>query len=608
MPRRPLTLMALLAVLGVAWLGMPGLSSASFTATSKNAVSTVTASADWTPPVVALRNPGTAVKGTVPVVADASDSGTGVANVTIEYLAPGASAWTTLCTTATSPYTCSWATANLADGGYSLRATALDNAGYSTTSDVLTTTVANNLLVVLGDPGDIVKGIPTLTTSLYNQGALPYTVSVQYQVSGTTGTWKTLCSATQVTSPYTCTWNTATNPFVQGESYDLRSVASAAGIVPTYSATVLGVMVDNVAPAVTMTDPGTPLRGTSTFTATATDADAGVAQVQLQYQRSTTSTWTTFCTVVADPYSCRFDTTGLADGTYAFRAIATDAIGNATTSASVTGRVVDNTVSSVSVEDPGAYLGGSVTLRASAASSAGIASVRIERASNGSSTWTAVCTDTTAPYTCTWDTTTVADGLYDLRAILTDGQGRTLTSTVLAARRVDNTPLRGYDVQGTNGGAQIAKLDAGDTLRLTYTQLVSPGTISTGWTGASIPVTLRLRDALVLGSSGNNDTLDIQRNGSTVNLGSINLKQNYIKNNKTTTFNATMVATTSTVAGQSATVVTITVGTLASGGSLRAPGAAAAMVWTPSALATDPNGSTCSAGPVTESGTLDKDF
>jgi hypothetical protein len=62
------------------------------------------------------------------------------------------------------------------------------------------------------------------------------------------------------------------------------------------------------------------------------------------------------------------------------------------------------------------------------------------------------------------------------------------------------------------------------------------------------------------------------------------------------------------VDGQTATVVTVTVGPLLSGGALRTEGAAAAMTWSPSGLATDLSGNPCSIAPVTELGALDKDF
>ncbi|KAA1416860.1 signal peptidase I [Nocardioides humilatus] len=605
MPSRPLTLMAITAVVGVAGFGMPSFSSASFNATTGNASSTVSAANDWTPPTVSVNDPGTVVKDTVTITATAADTRSGINNVVIQYFAPGAAGWTTICTATTAPYSCSWNTKSGVDGSYSLRAIATDNVGYMTFSDEVSTQVANNLLVVLSDPGDIVKGSVNLTTTIYNAGLSVPIVKVEYAVTGTT-TWKNLCT-TLVIAPYTCVWNTAGAAFTQGESYDLRATATI-GTTNTTSAVVTDVLIDNVAPTVTMTDPGTPLRGTATFAATATDADAGIAQVQLQYQRSGTSTWTTFCTPTAEPYSCRYNTTQLADGTYAFRAVATDAIGNATTSATVTNRVIDNTVASVSMEDPGAYLSGTVTLTSTASSTAGIASVRIERAVNGTSTWTTVCTDTSSPYTCSWDTTAVADGLYDLRAVMTDSRGATTTSTIVSARRVDNSPLKAYDVQATNG-ASAGKLAATDTLKLTYSEQINLTTVLAGWNGSSTSVVVRLRDSIAAGSSGNNDTVDILKavNGTVIPLGTINLKGNFIKNNKTAQFNATMVATNTTVNGNTATLITLTLGTLANGSGLRA-GAAANMVWTPSASVTDLTGRACSTTPVTELGALDKDF
>lgn len=602
MSRRPLALIALALVARLAVFGVPTPSGATFTSSTTNAVSTVTASTDWTPPAVTLHNPGTPVKGTVVLSADATDGETGIATVAIQYYS--GSAWVAVCTTTASPYSCSWSTTSLADGSYALRAVATDRAGYSTTSDTVQTTVANNLLVQLADPGAIVRGNVTLTASVYNAGTVSYSVAIQYAPTGTT-TWKNIC--TVPAAPYTCTWNTTGSAFTQGASYDLRAVATA-GSTSTTSATVVDVLVDNVAPTTTMQDPGSPLRGTVTLAVTASDAESGIAQVLVQYQLSGASTWTTACTLTIDPFSCRFDTTQLADGTYSFRSVATDVAGNTTTSATVANRSVDNTVSSVSMEDPGAYLSGTVNLNATASSTAGVTSVRIDRAPSGTTTWTAVCTDTTSPYSCSWDTTTVADGLYDFRAVLVDGRGATTISTTASARRVDNSPLRGYDVQGVNGGATVGKMDAGDVLRLTYTDQINPATISSGWTGAAIPVTLRLRDGGLLSLGSKGDTVDVFRSGVAVNLGSINLKNDYLGGGKTVQFNATMATSTTTVNGTTATVVTITIGTAASGGGLRTVSGTSAMVWTPSAAVTDINGLPGSATPTTELGVLDRDF
>jgi hypothetical protein len=581
-------------------VGMPLASSAAFFASS-TATATVRAAADWTPPTVSLDDPGSPVKGTVTLTATAADAETGVASVTLQYRAPNGTSWVTLCTDTTAPYSCSWNTVGLADGSYSLRALAVDNAGYSTTSATRTTTVANNILVILDEPADIVRGTVPLSVTLYNAGSVSYTVRFEWAPAGTTG-WKTIC--TDNTAPYTCNWVTTS---FANQDYDLRAVA-VSGSVTHVSEVVTDVLVDNLAPTVSMVDPGSPLRGTVTLMSNASDAHSGVAQVQIQYAVTGTTTWRDACTIDAEPFSCRFDSTRLVDGSYSFRAVATDFAGNTTTSATVSNRLVDNTVSSVSLNDPGTFLRGTVSVSAEANSTAGVTAVRFQRAVAGSNSWTDLCTDATAPYGCAWDTTTVADGLYDLRAIMTDGAGGTTTSAVLANRRVDNTPFRGVDVQTANGGSTPGKLEVGDQVQLTFSKEAAPTSISAGWDGSPVAVTLRIRDGNLFNLGNKADMLDVLRNGAPVNLGMVNLREDYIKSGKTSQFNATMVLTTTTVDGVAASRVTITTtsGVLLTG--LRTVSTPMAMTWTPSAAVRDLSGAVLSEATVTELGALDREF
>ncbi|WGX96523.1 Ig-like domain-containing protein [Nocardioides sp. L-11A] len=599
--RHPLTLR--LAVLGLLSAGLMLTSTASSDATyvrSTSNTATVRAAADWTPPAVALAPPATPVQGTVTLSATAADAESGIASVVVQYLAPGDSSWTTLCTTTVAPFSCAWNTRAGVDGGYALRARAVNGAGYTTVSDSVSTTVANNVLVVLGDPGEVVRGSVSLKTSVYNGGLLPWLVSVQYTTNGGTN-WKTLC--TGLSAPFTCTWSTTT---FSNDSFDLRAVATA-GLTSATSAVVSDVLVDNVAPTVAMVDPGSPLSGTATFAATAGDVGSGVQQVVLQYAAGGAG-YQNLCVLTADPYSCRYPTTTLADGTYAFRAVATDTAGNTATSAAVTGRVVDNTVSSVSLDDPGAFLSGQATITAQANSTAGIASVRIQYAPGGTIAWTDLCTVTAAPYSCIWDTTTVANGVYDLRAVLTDGRGATSASAILGGRRIDNSRLRAVDVQTGNGEGTAGRVDAGDTVTLTYSDVVAPTSITPGWSGAALPVTLRLRDGNLLGGTGKTDAIDVLRNGASVQLGSVGLREDYVKGRKTVQFNATLTAATITVDGVQRTVVTVTVGTLSGGSGLRTVSTASTMVWTPSTAALSTTGGACAAAPAAESGAPDREF
>lgn len=472
----------------------------------------------------------------------------------------------------------------------------------SSTSRASTWSVAASVpkILVLEDTPDDVRGVVPLVATLNEASGRAFAVRIEYAPAGTT-TWRTICSDSA--APYTCSWTTTG---VANGDYDLRAVATT-GTTTYTSALVEDVTVDNLAPTVTMQDPGTPLRGTVTTSATATDAHSGVTRVVIQYAATGSSTFRDVCTVTDVPYSCRFDTTTVPGGSYSFRAVATDAAGNATTSATVANRVVDNTVASVSVEDPGPFLSGTVPVTTSASSSAGIASVRIQRATAGTTAWTDICTDTTAPYSCSWVTTGVADGSYDLRAVMLDNGGRTTTSATVTNRRVDNSPMRGADVQTANGGSTIGRMQSGDSMTLTFTQQATLTSITPGWTGAALPVTVRLRDGSLVGA-GSNDTVTVLRSGAAVNLGAIDLKQSYIKSLRTAEFAATMTAGTTTVNGVTATRVTITIGAQTSGSSLPTVSTPSVMVWTPSTLATNLTGRAASTTPTSETGVSDREF
>jgi hypothetical protein len=595
MSRGPLLLVSLLAVVLVGF-GLSGTSSASFTARTVNG-STITAADDWTPPVVAVENPGATVSGTVDVVAVAGDADSGIAHVAIQYAAAGAG-WTTLCTTTSVPYRCSWVTTTTPDGTYLLRAVATDRAGYTTTSSTVSTSVVNTVGVVLAHPGDIVRGNVPLTATVRNSGGLAVSVSIQYRSVDSAGAWSTVSGCTSTTSTLACTWNTTT---VVSDFYDLRTVAVVGG--KTYTDVVTNVLIDNAAPTVTMVDPGSPLRGTVTLIANAADDESGVVNVAVEFARTGTSTWGSACTISAEPYSCRFDTSTLSDGSYSFRATATDGAGNSRTSVLVPSRIVDNSVASVSMEDPGAFLSGVVTLAASATSSRGVASVTIQRRGS-TGVFTDVCVDTATPYTCSWNTVTEADGLYDLRAVLRDGQGATLTSTTVTARRVDNNPLRALDIQSVNGGTKAGQLDAGDRIVFTYSEVVHPASLMSGWDGSPRNVTVTVTDGAQVGGSNIDDRLSV----GGVNLGQVSLRQNYVKpKRKSMTAASTMAVSTATVNGVPRTVVTVTLGTptAGAGASTSVP---AAMVWSPSASAANLAGRPCSPAPATESGTNDLDF
>lgn len=471
----------------------------------------------------------------------------------------------------------------------------------STATRGLTWAVSTDLAdsLVLKSPGSVVRGTAALSATLANSGGRTHTVRFQHAPAGTTA-WTTARST--ATIPYGCAWNTS---LVAGQRYDLRAVATSADTTWT-SQVVRDVLVDNTAPAVTMANPGTPLRGSVTLSAAASDSGSGPAQVTFQAAPTGTSAYQDLCVDAAAPHACSYDTTRLANGSWSFRAVALDVAGNTTVSAAVTGRTVDNVASTVAVTPPTGPLTGSTSIAASASSTAGVVSVRIQAAAAGSGAWSDLCTDTTSPYSCGYDTTTAPDGSYDLRAVLLDGAGRTTTSATVTAV-VDNTAPRAADVQTTNGGV-AGRIDAGDTVSYTYSEAMRASSIKSGWTGSATPVTLRVRDGNLVGAGARSDTLDVLVGSTPVNLGSVNLRETYVSSNQTATFNASMVASTVTVNGVPVTRVTVTIGAQVGGLAPTTVSTAVSMTWSPAAAATDLAGLSTSVLAATESGTLDRDF
>lgn len=344
---------------------------------------------------------------------------------------------------------------------------------------------------------------------------------------------------------------------------------------------------------VTITNPGSPLRGTIMLSGAATDGGSGVASLQLQYAPAGTTGWTPACTDTTAPYACTFDTTAVADGLYDVRALATDVAGNSSTSPIVTSRRVDNTGPTVSVTDPGAHVRATITISAAAGDAgSGMASVTIQRAPTSTNTWTTICTDATSAYSCSLDTTTLADGGYDFRAIATDVAGNTTTSARLVDRIVDNTAPTGSNIQTANGSGTAARPDTGDTITYTFSEAMNPASLLAGWTGAPTTVTVRF-------TNGNPDVITVWDATDTnqLALGSVRTGKKYV---------TSTVAFTGSTSVLSGNTVVVTLGT--PGGATDTGKGKTALQWTFSTAATDLAGNPMAGGTLSEPGGADLDF
>ena len=291
-------------------------------------------------PTISVTDDGTAKRGTVTLQSTTGDgNGSGVASVTYRYRTSPAGAWTTACTSASGPFSCSWNTGPLTDGLYDLQAIATDGVSLTTTSATVSAVRVDNTVpatTTMTSPGTPLSGSVTLSGAATDAGSGMASVRFQYAPTGTT-TWADACS--DVSTPYSCNWDTTA---ITDGVYDMRALATDNAGNTRASTTIASRRVDNFAPTVSVVDPGSPIRGTLAIAANAYDG-GGVASVTIQRKPTSGSTWTTLCTDNASPFSCSLNTTTLTDGGYDFQAIATDNAGRTTTSPLVANRVVDNT-------------------------------------------------------------------------------------------------------------------------------------------------------------------------------------------------------------------------------------------------------------------------
>jgi subtilisin-like proprotein convertase family protein len=161
--------------------------------------------------------------------------------------------------------------------------------------------------------------------------------------------------------------------------------------------------------------------GTITVSANATDADGTVASVRFDLPDGTSVTDTTA------PFATTFATTKVANGSAVFKATATDNLG-ATATATVTVTVNNvNQAPTVTFTSPtnGQTVSGTITVSANATDADGtVASVKFTLPDG------TTVTDTTAPFSTTFDTTKVTDGSRVFTAVATDNQGATGTTSV----------------------------------------------------------------------------------------------------------------------------------------------------------------------------------
>ncbi|WP_395850530.1 Ig-like domain-containing protein [Cystobacter fuscus] len=362
-------------------------------------------------PTVALSAPAqnALVGGTVTVSATASDT-VGVARV--EFYADG----TLIGTDTTAPYSLGWSSTTVTGGAHVLTAKAYDGIGNASTSAQVSVTVDNSAPVaVLSAPAQDSRLRGTVQLSATASDTVGV-ARVEFYADGT-------LLGTDTTAPYGLSWNSA--GVTDGAHALTVKAHDAAGGVGTSAA--VSVTVDNTAPVTALGTPaqGSLLRGTVTVSATASD-NLGVERVEFY------AGTTLIGTATVAPYSVSWDSASGANGAITLTTRAYDAAGNVTVSAGRT-VTVDNAAPTVAITSPanGATLSAlslSTTLQASASDNAGVTQVVFYDGA------TVMGTDTSAPYSQSWNLLSAAKGTHTLTAKAYDAAGNVTTSAIVSVR------------------------------------------------------------------------------------------------------------------------------------------------------------------------------
>lgn len=409
------------------------------------------------------------IKGTVTLTAGFLQPVSGNTKLTIEYLA--GAAWTQIgtCTAANvQSFSCGWDTSTFPNGTYQLRARA-DKGSSSWTDEQSGVVVDNEVPTVTSFtvPAGVLSGSVLLAATASDALTSVASVSFDYQLGA--GAWQS-CGIDS-SSPYSCLLDTTS---LAGGSYTLRATATDAAGNTSPPATVTRT-VSNAAATVSITSPtaNAVVSGAAFPVTAAAASDRGVAQVRIDF-RAANGTFAELCTVQTTPYTCTWNASGLAAGSYELRAVMTETYGGGSATSATVPVTVNNSVGTVSLTSPlaGSTVSGSavsLAASASAGSPATVSSVTFQAGPVGGP-YAQLCVDVTAPYTCVWNSTGVAyAATYQVRAVMLQSDASTVTAS--SSVKVDNvtgsvaltSPLANARLSGVVSGAVSVTSNAAAT-------------------------------------------------------------------------------------------------------------------------------------------------
>ena len=394
---------------------------------------------------------------TVTATAAATTPGATITNV--QFLANGVS----LGSDATAPYSAPWTPTSA--GTYSLTAIATDSLGTNATSPAVSVTV-NAPSGGGGGGGGLIAPVVSISTPADGSSIAvntPQTINATASLTNGTVT-NVLFSANGVpigsatSFPYTVQWTPAT-----AGTFTLTAVATGSNSAQATIANTITV-VSAGAPTVSLTAPlggaVLPVNAATSLFATAADADGTIRNVQFFANGVSVGTATAF------PYNAVF--TPNSPGIYVIAAVATDNVGNRTTSAAISVTVSGGSGPSVGITAPasGSSVGVNLpqVITATAASSGGFIT-GVQFLVNG----VTLSTDTSFPYVGAW--TPTALGTYTLSALATDNSGNVTTSAPVSIIVVSG---------GSAPTVGITAPAAGSSVGVNLPQVITATAASTG--------------------------------------------------------------------------------------------------------------------------------
>ena len=390
--------------------------------------------------------------------------GTGFSSASIELTAAGTEEWKAFCGPLTpslvGEFSCSWNTASgsYPDGTYKVRAQLSDSSEPPNVGPTPAITVLVDNTPPTGTVGatTYLEGTEALVSGTAEDGGSGIE-SWQLQITPAgKAEWANACSAQTKPvsgSTYRCGVNSTGDT---DGAYELQAIITDnAG--NQYTTGAVDTTVDNTPPTGTLArvTEAAYVKGSLSLEGTAGDSKSGVASWAPQIAPAGSSSWTNACSPQTTPisgstYGCSLNTAALTDGEYQIRAQIQNNAGGIydTSTQSFT---TDNTPPVGSLDELERTSKGTIDVKGPAFDAAsGVASWQLLIRRTTSTTWEDACPEQVGPsegleiYGCSVNTTGLADGSYQLHAVITDNVGNTYTTRPVATR-IDNAEEGGSE-------------------------------------------------------------------------------------------------------------------------------------------------------------------